>query len=92
MYTTCGDFKENPVKITKRQLRRLIKESTSDTRVAKIAQKAHRLLNEDALNPFGGDMPAAGGKLSDEQQNEYAIEFDEPLKNVMSEKLNNPND
>ena len=34
------------MKITKRQLRKLIKETTGNTRIRKIARRAHRLLNE----------------------------------------------
>ena len=38
------------LKITKRQLRRLIKESTNNTRISNIAKKADRLLNEQDLD------------------------------------------
>ena len=57
------------MRITKRQLRRLIKESADDTRVKRIAEKASRLLAEDS-DDAGPDKISA--KFFDEEINKLS--------------------
>ena len=51
------------MKITKRQLRRIIRESTSVGRISSVARKAGRLLNEDQTAPK--DWKARKGKYAE---------------------------
>ena len=73
------------MKITKGQLRRLIRESASAGRISSVARKADRLLNEDQTAPKDMKHKSTEEKIEDLKKGDQLYAF---MLQHMSKKLN----